>query len=100
MPENEWDSGSYYTCSKCGAQADIQTGCLTCMMLALSAPAKQCEWSENEDGQWETGCGRMFEFSEAGPEENRPVFCFNCGKPIHPVRWASKEDDASGASGG
>ena len=67
---------------------------------AHSAPAEQCEWSETEDGQWETECNRLFEFNEGGPEENRLVFCFNCGKSVHSVRWAPKEDDASGASGG
>lgn len=40
---------------------------------------KNCEWSENEDGQYDTSCGGCFEFAESTPEHNEFKFCCYCG---------------------
>ena len=47
---------------------------------------KVCEWKENEDGQWETGCGEMFEFTTGGLKENKVKWCQYCGGKIVEVR--------------
>lgn len=48
--------------------------------LALSAtPAKSCEWTEDADGIWHTGCGHTFFFDTDGPVENKQKFCGYCG---------------------
>ena len=39
-----------------------------------------CVWAEDEDGNWDTGCGEMFVFEAGGPAENGMVFCPYCGK--------------------
>lgn len=44
--------------------------------------SKKCLWAENSDGYWETDCGKAFEFSNGGPDENHHKFCHCCGKPI------------------
>jgi hypothetical protein len=41
--------------------------------------AKVCEWKEDDDGNWETGCGEIFTFTDGGPEENRQNHCGYCG---------------------
>jgi len=41
-----------------------------------------CGWTQTEDGQWDTGCGEVFEFVDAGPEENGFAFCPYCGYGI------------------
>lgn len=42
----------------------------------------KCRWAQNEDGQWDTGCGQIFEFTADGPEENGFAFCPYCGYGI------------------
>lgn len=42
-------------------------------------PPRRCVWTENEEGQWDTQCGGMFEFTEGGPEDNEQAFCGYCG---------------------
>ena len=41
--------------------------------------AKECKWKEDEDGNWETGCGEIFTFTDGGPQENRQKHCGYCG---------------------
>lgn len=41
-----------------------------------------CKWQQNDDGQWDTGCGQIFEFTADGPEENGFAFCPYCGYGI------------------
>lgn len=44
-----------------------------------------CIWSETFDGQWSTGCGRLYEFTHEGPRENGAMFCLYCGGKLEPV---------------
>lgn len=47
--------------------------------------AEVCNWKPDEEGLWWTGCGGdPWLFEDGGPNENRVLFCFNCGKP---ARW-------------
>jgi hypothetical protein len=41
-----------------------------------------CAWRDDEDGNWDTGCGTMWSFIDGGPIENGVCFCFKCGKPV------------------
>jgi len=54
------------------------------MSDAEAAPAP-CVWRENEDGLWDTSCGREWEFIDDGPKENRVKFCIECGQPVQSV---------------
>ncbi len=40
---------------------------------------KICVWSEDSDGNWESGCGEMFVFNDGTPKENKMKFCCYCG---------------------
>ncbi len=42
----------------------------------------ECVWASNENGAWETECGRTWEFIDDGPKENGMKFCHNCGKSV------------------
>jgi hypothetical protein len=44
---------------------------------------KKCEWREDGDGNWATGCDSMFTFTDAGPAENEFKFCPYCGGRLH-----------------
>ena len=41
-----------------------------------------CIWTENDDGAFETSCGEAFEFTNAGPKENKFRHCPYCGKRL------------------
>ena len=40
---------------------------------------RNCKWTVDEDGVFDTGCNNRFEFIEGGPEENRFTHCPYCG---------------------
>lgn len=42
------------------------------------APVRTCEWTQNDDGQWDTACGNCFEFTDGGPRENNFRGCPYC----------------------
>ena len=55
----------------------------------------ECQWTEEEDyggGPWETSCGHLFEFTDAGPDENGFKFCCWCGKPLDAVYWVAEDE--------
>ena len=41
----------------------------------------ECSWSDDgdEEGNYETACGRLFSLTEGTPEENGMRFCCYCG---------------------
>ena len=42
-----------------------------------------CEWTHNDDdGYWDTSCGKAWRFDDGGPKENNMNFCHCCGKPL------------------
>lgn len=62
---------------------------LTSWRLAIDAAIKQreqdadvCVWSEDEDGNWDTGCGNMFVLTEGTPYDNEMGFCCYCGHKL------------------
>lgn len=55
-------------------------------------PCARCVWREDENGNWETGCGETFCFDDGGVRPNKYYFCPNCGKPIDEVKYEGDED--------
>ena len=47
-------------------------------MTSIERP-DYCQWIEDEDGVWDTGCGNRFGFDADGPRENKQHFCGYCG---------------------
>ena len=54
------------------------------------APVVPCEWEETADGQWETDCGNIYEFSDGTPDANGHKFCCFCGKPLKQVPYVEE----------
>ena len=52
---------------------------------------EKCEWKQDEDGVWETGCGNMFEVTEGTPYENDLKFCPYCGNHLIQVDDAAND---------
>ena len=46
-----------------------------------------CTWTKTADGQYETGCGHVYEFEHCDPAENRQAYCGYCGKRIAVVAF-------------
>lgn len=55
-----------------------------------------CNWSEDEDGNWHTGCGEMYIILEGTPSENRMNFCLYCGKPLRQILYKNGSEDGLG----
>lgn len=50
-----------------------------------SAASMQCIWAEDNDGNWDTGCGNMFVLTEGTPFDNEMGFCCYCGHKLDQV---------------
>jgi hypothetical protein len=44
-----------------------------------------CEWTQDEDGVYDTACEVRFELNEGAPTENNMRYCHSCGKRIKEV---------------
>lgn len=60
---------------------------------ALYSKVGTCEWIEDGEGNWATGCAEIFAFNDSGPFENNQRFCGYCGKSLAPVAFEEDEDD-------
>ena len=58
---------------------------------ARRARRSECEWREDEDGVWQTGCGHAFTFEDGGPVENQQRFCGYCGARLVEVALSERE---------
>ena len=54
-------------------------------------PCARCLWREDENGNWETGCGETFCFDDGGVRPNKYYFCPACGKPIDEVQYKRRK---------
>lgn len=68
-------------------------------LLAEAASERQraeraCAWREDEDGVWETECGKSWCFDSGSPAENSANFCHNCGGHLKPFPYEEPTDDA------
>ena len=55
-------------------------------------PHPVCDWREDDDGIWHTGCGTSFFFDTDGPAENKFNFCYHCGAKLRPVPASSPQE--------
>lgn len=64
-------------------------------MTSRRKPAKllemACKWSEDEDGNWFTGCGEAFIIIDGKPSDNGMKFCCYCGKLLKEVPYTESE---------
>jgi hypothetical protein len=44
--------------------------------------SEQCNWVEDNNGFWVTGCGNLFDISEGTPSDNK----MHCGKRLQEVQ--------------
>jgi hypothetical protein len=58
-----------------------------------TSTTQPCTWIKDSDGNWETGCGEIFTFTDAGPSENAIKFCGYCGKRIQEVEYVELQAD-------
>lgn len=72
--------------------AEWSIACADALLAELerTTPQPACEWNEDEDGNWDTGCGNTFSFDEGGPEENKSKFCCYCGKGVKAVKFRDR----------
>lgn len=49
--------------------------------------AGECEWKEDDEGNWDTTCGETFQFNDGTPCENNLKYCGYCGKPLEEVKF-------------
>ncbi len=47
-----------------------------------NAPAHDCTWEPDEDGNWDTTCGNVHVFIDGTPHQNGYRFCPYCGRPL------------------
>jgi hypothetical protein len=50
--------------------------------LARTQGIPTCQWENDGEGNWETGCGDAFVILDGTPAENKMMFCCYCGKRI------------------
>ena len=46
---------------------------------AITFPRSVCAWEQDEEGNWETGCGGMWTLLEGKPTDHKMKFCPRCG---------------------
>ena len=51
-----------------------------------------CQWSEDEDGNWDTECGNK-EILDGGPEEHHHKYCPYCGNKISQHNWVYSDTE-------
>lgn len=61
-------------------------------MLERKLATKQCTWKQWDGGQYETGCGNVFEFTHEGVQANSAKFCQYCGGAILEIPYQPPED--------
>lgn len=44
-----------------------------------------CAWTEDEDGNWDTGCDEKHVLNTGTPAENGMRYCCYCGNPVKTV---------------
>lgn len=42
----------------------------------------KCEWKQDENGAWGTGCDHLHEFIDGTPFDNDYLFCPYCGADL------------------
>jgi len=53
---------------------------------AIKYSKRPCTWTEDEDGNWDTGCNEKFIVIEDSPVANGMNFCPYCGRTLKEKR--------------
>ena len=48
--------------------------------------SKECRWTQDEDGVWQTDCDNSYEIIEGTPRDNHMRYCCFCGKVLRYTR--------------
>lgn len=61
----------------------------------------KCCWHQTEEGQWESDCSNVFEFTEGAPLENGFEWCPYCGKALAEILLeGDRSEDQRGPGSG
>jgi len=63
------------------------------MTLTMNDEVKECRWTQDEDGVWQTSCGGSYEIIEGTPRDNKMRFCCFCGKVLRYTSQTRLTDD-------
>ena len=55
---------------------------------------QQCDWKQDNDGNWDTSCKQCVCFEHAPPFEQGYKFCHHCGATINFITYKHKNDNA------
>lgn len=78
-----------------GKPQQWQYGFDLAMNIAIKAESETCKWRENEDGIWDTECGRDYWFDPyifLKPSDSGQ-YCSNCGNKIKELSFEESEDE-------
>jgi hypothetical protein len=50
--------------------------------MSKTTPKSHCDWTLDNEGNWDTECGDKHILLEGGPRENQMRFCCYCGSPL------------------
>ena len=53
----------------------------------MNAKERACEWVEDEDANWYTGCKETFCLNDGTPADNGMKFCCYCGGTLTETRY-------------
>lgn len=71
-----------YVTTKAASYGRLMDEALSTQAQAGAVPLT-CEWTHNDDdGYWDTSCGKAWRFDDGGPKENNMHFCHCCGKTL------------------
>ena len=51
----------------------------------------KCQWTQDEDGAYDTECGNKYEITNGTPKENRMKYCTYCGKQLDEATETTKD---------
>ena len=57
---------------------------------------KRCEWTEDCNGNWDTGCGNAFCLETGSPADNGMLFCCYCGEKLAQCSYQEPVEDDEG----
>ena len=77
-----WSAQQGWNAALKSMRLDLESRELLLKMRELPQHEDSCQWKEDGDGIWNTGCGHLFEFTSDGPTENQFRFCPYCGGKI------------------
>lgn len=58
--------------------------------------SKQCLWTEDDNGNYDTGCGHCFTIIDGTPADNGMKFCVYCGGKLIEEGLAESDPDGAG----